>query len=281
MDENCHRYPVRQLAKCLNVSSSGYYRWKRFSPHRMDQELKLVRAIEDVHRGSRKTYGSPRILRALRAMGWPVSKPKVERLMRKYQIRSKTKRRFRVTTQSKHAHPISENLLARRFDVQELNRVWAADITYVWTEQGWLYLAVILDLSSRQVVGWSMAERLNKELCLAALTMALQKRRPEPGLVHHSDRGCQYACHEYRAKLSTYGIISSMSRKGNCWDNAVVESFFRSLKTELVYHDRYATRDEARAAIFDWIEVFYNRQRLHSTLGYVSPAQYESARLIA
>jgi transposase InsO family protein len=281
MDENRHRYPVRLMAQYLEVSPSGFYRWKKHPSDRPERELKLLRAIEDIHHSSRKRYGSPKILHQLRALGWRVSKARVERLMRKHGVRSKTKRKFRVTTNSRHNHPISANVLARRFTATAANQVWAADVTYVWTHQGWLYLAVVLDLFSRQVVGWSMSDRLTKELCLSALTMALERRRPKPGLLHHSDRGCQYACREYRELLRTHEITSSMSRRGNCWDNAVVESFFRSLKTELVYHENFANHDEARSAIFDWIEVFYNRKRLHSSLGYLSPAQYENARLLA
>jgi putative transposase len=272
MDEHRQSYPIRLLAECLGVSPSGYYRWKRNPTKYVENELNLVRVIERIHRDSRKTYGSPRVINQLK---------RVERLMRKYGIVSKTKRKFRVTTNSKHAHPISGNILDRQFCVASVNQVWASDITYVWTLQGWLYVAVVLDLFSRQVVGWSMRESLTKQLSLDALTMAISRRQPGPGLLHHSDRGVQYACHEYRKLLRRYGITSSMSRKGNCWDNAVVESFFRSLKTELVYHENFANRNEARSAIFEWIEVFYNRQRLHSALGYHSPAQYEYARQIA
>jgi putative transposase len=279
MDENQRSYPVRLMAKYLDVSPSGFYHWKKYPTGKVSRELRLVRAIEDIHHSSRKTYGSPRIFVQLKAMGWHVSKSRVERLMKLHEIKAKTHRKFRATTNSKHDHPLSENTLKRCFKVDAPNRVWASDITYVWTREGWLYLAVTLDLFSRKVVGWSMGERMTKELCLNALNMALQLRSPCVGLLHHSDRGTQYACHEYRRLLEVNGITSSMSRKGNCWDNAVVESFFRSLKTELIFHEDFLTREQARRQIFDWIEVFYNRKRLHSTLGYLAPVQYEKGLL--
>lgn len=281
---DAHRrwYPVRLMVTCLGLSPSGFYDWKGRGPSaRKVREGQLTRAIEAIHRASRETYGSPRILAQLQGMGWHVSKATVERLMRRHGIRAKTRRKFRVTTDSKHTHPVAANVLDRQFQPPAPNRVWASDITYIWTHEGWLYLAVILDLYSRQVVGWSLSERMTQALCLNALSMALARRRPGPGLVHHSDRGSQYACAEYRRVLARHGLVASMSRKGNCWDNAVVESFFHSLKTELVYHQDFATRDEARRDVFEWIAVFYNRQRLHSALGYVTPTQYEDVRHVA
>lgn len=279
MEENRKRFPMRLMAEFLDLSASGFYRWKKEPSKKEQNELELIRNIETIHRSSRKTYGSPRILHQLKGLGFEVSKSRVERLMRKHGIRARAKRKFRVTTDSNHNHPISENILNREFKVAEQDKVWASDITYISTGQGWLYLAVVLDLYSRQVVGWSMSERMTKELCLDALTMALQRRNPGPNLIHHSDRGSQYACHEYRELLAANQITPSMSRKGNCWDNACVESFFHSLKTELVYHENYANREEARSSIFDWIEVFYNRKRIHSTLGYLTPVQYEDRRI--
>lgn len=281
MDENRKRFPVRLMAEFLELSASGFYRWKKNPSNRKQDDLELLRTIEEIHKASRKTYGSPRILNQLKGLGFHVSKTKVERLMRKQGIRAKAKRKFRITTDSKHAHPISENTLNRNFKVLKENKVWASDITYISTQQGWLYLAVVLDLYSRQVVGWSMSERMTKDLCLDALNMALARRSPKVGLIHHSDRGSQYACLEYRNLLASHQIISSMSRKGNCWDNACVESFFHSLKTELVYHESYANREEAKSSIFDWIEVFYNRKRIHSALGYLTPVQYEDVHKVA
>ena len=281
IEENQGEYPVWLMAQCLGLSSSGYYDWKGRGGSSRKGDLELLRAIEDIHKASRRTYGSPRIFDQLKGMGWRVSKGKVERLMRKEGIRAKTRKKFRVTTDSKHNHPVAPNILNRQFQPVAANRAWASDITYVSTKQGWLYLAVIIDLFSRRVVGWSMDERMTKDLCLNALTMALYRRRPGPGLIHHSDRGSQYACDDYRRQLALNGIVASMSRKGNCWDNAVVESFFHSLKTELIYHEEFENRADARRQIFEWIEVFFNRQRTHSALGYLTPTQYEEARKVA
>jgi len=196
--------------------------------------------------------------------------------MRASGIRAKTVKTWRVTTDSAHPYPVVPNMLNRQFAVAAPNRVWAGDITYIWTTEGWLYLAVVLDLYSRRVIAWGMGSRLTQELARAALTMALEHRRPARGVVHHTDRGSQYAATGYRALLADRGLTASMSRRGNCWDNAVVESFFHTLKTEHVYHQRYRTREEARQDIFEWIEVFYNRVRRHSTLGYCSPAEFEA-----
>ncbi len=231
--------------------------------------------IRNAHRRSRHTYGSPRITHELRAEGHCVGENRIAGLMRGAQIRAKSARKWRATTQSSHRLPVAENTLDRGFSVPQPNRVWAGDISYVWTDEGWLYLAVVLDLHSRTVIGWAMGERLTAELATQALTMALWRRKPASGLLHHSDRGIQYAAGDYQRLLAQHGIACSMSRKGNCWDNAVVESFFHTLKVELVHHRRYLTRDEARQDIFEWIEVFYNRQRRHSTLGYRSPAEVE------
>jgi putative transposase len=234
-----------------------------------------MRAIEDIHKASRGTYGSPRVLAQLKGLGFKLSKSRVERLMKKHGIRAKTRRKFRVTTDSKHSFPVAPNILERNFSPAEPNAAWGGDITYLRTKEGWLFLAVIIDLFSRQVVGWSMGERITRELTLNALRMALNRRNPGEGLIHHSDRGSQYACADYQKLLKARKIICSMSRKGNCWDNAVVESFFHSLKTECVYWEEFETREQARKRIFEWIEVFYNRQRIHSTLGYLTPIDFE------
>lgn len=238
-----------------------------------------MRAIEDIHKSSRGTYGSPRILAELKGLGFRCSKSRIERLMKKHGIRAKTRKKFRVTTDSKHSHPVAPNVLARNFSPSAPNAAWGGDITYVWTKEGWLFLAVIIDLFSRQVVGWSMDERITRKLTLNALRMAVNRRNPGPGLVHHTDRGSQYASADYQRMLRVHKMICSMSRKGNCWDNAVVESFFHSLKTEMIYWEEFTTRDEARRKIFEWIEVFYNRYRRHSTLGNLSPVNFEIANL--
>lgn len=276
IEENKGKYPTELMGGILGVSRSGFYNWKKRESKRVASDLKLLRAIEDIHRSSRKTYGSPRIYSQLKALGFKTSKSKVERLMRDNGIRSKMKKKFKATTNSKHNHPIAENVLNRNFSPQVVNQVWAGDITYIWTKEGWLYLAVLLDLFSRQVVGWAMSDRMTKELALSALRMAVLKRRPARGLVHHTDRGSQYACGAYRQLLSAHGIVASMSRKGNCWDNAVSESFFHSLKTEMIFFEEFETRAEAMSKIFEWIEVFYNRQRIHSTLGNKTPEQFEN-----
>lgn len=280
--DNARRFAVKLMCSALEVSTSGYYAW-RDRPHgaRVQANHQLLGQIRDAHRRSRCSYGSPRITRELRAEGHCVGENRIARLMRAAQIRAKSARKWRATTQSSHRLPVAQNALNRAFSVAQPNRVWAGDISYVWTAQGWLYLAVVLDLYSRAVIGWAMGERLTAELATQALTMALWRRKPAGGLLHHSDRGIQYAAGEYQQLLADHGIVCSMSRKGNCWDNAVVESFFHTLKVELVHHRRYLTRDEARQDIFEWIEVFYNRQRRHSTLGYRSPTEFEMMTKVA
>jgi transposase InsO family protein len=264
----------------MQVSRSGYYAWKgrRASAHQQEDEA-LTQRIRSVFEASRQTYGSPRILRDLREEGFICGKHRVARLMRRAGIRAVTPRRFVATTDSKHMLPVADNLLKRRFEAARANACWAADITYIWTREGWLYLAVVLDLFSRRVVGWSMQPTLHKELVLDALCMALEQRRPQKGLIHHSDRGSQYASWAFRECLLKAGILCSMSGRGDCYDNAVVESFFGTLKQELVYRYRFATREGARKEVFEYIEVWYNRQRRHSSLGYVSPAEFERKAL--
>lgn len=275
IEENKNIYPANLMGKILGVSRSGFYNWKKRESKRAVNDLTLLRAIEDIHMASRKTYGSPRIFSQLKALGHKTSKSKVERLMRDNGIRSKMKKKFKATTNSKHNYPVAENILNRDFSPKAANLVWAGDITYIWTGEGWLYLAVILDLFSRQVIGWSMSDRMTKELALNALTMAIRKRGPARGLIHHTDRGSQYACGVYRKLLVSIGAICSMSRKGNCWDNAVSESFFHSLKTEMIFFEDFKTRSEAVSKVFEWIEVFYNRQRIHSSIGNKTPEQFE------
>jgi len=244
------------------------------------EDLRLVVKIKEIHARSRKTYGSPRVTQALRTEEQiNVNHKRVERLMRIHGIRAVHRRRYRVTTDSKHDRPVAANILNRDFDVEAADRVWLADITYIRTYQGWLYMAAILDLSSRRIVGWSLEPHMREDLVLEALEMALGDRRPGIGLLLHSDQGSQYAADDYQARLEGAGIVCSMSRKGNCWDNAVMESFFHTLKVECVYQTRYHTFAEARRDIFEYIEGFYNTHRMHSSLGYLSPADYEAAQV--
>lgn len=276
--EDCRdAYPVRVLCDALSVSPSGYYAWRtRPESLRKAANRQLLDDIRRLHADHHERYGAPRIHAALRAQGRTVSRGRVERLMHRHGLRARRPRAFRVcTTDSNHALPIAPNLLDRNFAPAAPNQVWLTDITYVPTDEGWLYVAVVLDLFSRKAIGWAMRDHLRTELPLAALTMALQRQRPAPGLLHHSDRGCQYASAGYRKALESHGITQSMSRKGNCWDNAPMESFFGTMKSELVHHRRYATREDAKRDLFAYIEGYYNRQRLHSAIGYRTPEQAE------
>lgn len=269
--------PTAKLCRALGVSRSGYYAWTRRPPSsRALVDAKLVPVIRASHARSRATYGSPRIHQDLRALDHRVSRKRVARLMRREGLCARPPRRYRVTTESGHKLPVAPNVVARNFNATGPNRVWVTDMTYVWTWEGWLFLAVIVDVFSRRVVGWSAADHLRTELPLEALGMALGLRRPEHGLVHHSDRGCQYASEMYRAELAARGIVCSMSRVGDCWDNAVAESFFATLKAELIHRRPWPTKHEARLAIHDYIGGFYNPHRRHSSLGYLSPMDYEA-----
>jgi putative transposase len=271
-------YPLRVLCRVLNVSPSGYYAWTRRMPSmRAARDASLATSIVSIHGDSRGTYGCPRIHAELRAQGVQVSRKRIARLMRTHGVVARLPRRFKRTTDSAHAQPAAENVLNRGFTVDAPNTAWVTDITYVWTGEGWLYLAVILDLFSRRVVGWSMADHMRTELVAGALRMALGQRALSLPLLHHSDRGSQYASAVYRRLLSRNGITCSMSRRANCWDNAVAESFFATLKAELIHRHRWPTRAAARTAIAEYIEVFYNRMRRHSSLGYTNPAAYEKA----
>jgi len=268
------------MCHVLEVSRAGYHAWlARPESPRAVHQAEIIQQIRQVHRESRQTYGSPRVFRALRAKGVACCENTVAKLMRGDGVRSVTARRFVVrTTDSRHGHAIAENTLDRQFEPGPTDQVWVGDITYIATGEGWLYLAAVLDLGSRKVVGWAMADHLRADLVVRALSNALEHRRPSESVLHHSDRGVQYACDDYQELLRSNGLEVSMSRKGNCWDNAVMESFFGTLKQELVHRERYATRDQAKRSLFEYIEVFYNRQRLHSTLGYLSPVQYEESR---
>jgi putative transposase len=278
--EKAH-FPIAFMCRQLGVSRAGYYAWgRRPESARAREERALGVQVAAVHRESRRAYGSPRVQRELARRGVRVARKRVARLMRSQGLAARQRRRFVCTTDSAHPHAPAPNVLKRDFRPAAPNATWACDITYVPTAEGWLYLAVVMDLFSRRIVGWATSARIDRHLVLSALDMALAARRPPAGLVHHSDRGCQYACADYRAALAQRGLVPSMSRKANCWDNACVESFFSSLKTECVYRTRFATRQAARLALFDYLEVFYNRTRLHSHLGYVSPAEYEAAALM-
>lgn len=269
-------YPVAMMCRVLNVTRSAYYAWCKAVPSaRACEDEALSQEIASIHAASRQTYGSPRIHEELQCRGVRTGRKRVARLMRANELYGRRKRGFRRTTDSNHDHPIAPNLVDRRFHAKRPDACWVGDITYLWTAEGWLYLAVLIDLYSRRVVGWSMADHLQTELALGALEMALGHRRPQ-ALVHHSDRGSQYASDAYRAALARRGITASMSRRGDCYDNAVAESFFSTLKIELVYRTGWCTRAEARAEVHEYIEVFYNRQRRHSTLGYISPVDFEN-----
>ena len=270
-------YPVRLLCDVLGVSPAGYYAWRsRPESRRSAANRDLVDDIRRVHRDTRGRYGSPRIHVELKAQGRGASRGRIERLMRRHGIRAIMPRPRRVrTTDSRHDLPIAPNLLDRNFIATAANQIWLADITYVETNQGWLYLAAVMDLYSRRIVGWAMADHLRADLPLAALRMAISAQRPSAGLIHHSDRGVQYASTDYRKLMQSAGLRASMSRKGDCYDNAPMESFFHTLKTELVHHWHYATRAEATRDIFAYIEGFYNRTRRHSAIGYISPIEME------
>jgi putative transposase len=272
-------FEIALMCRVLQVSRSGFYAWKkRPASRRAHKDEEILAVVQSVHEESQERYGSPRVHRELRNQGVRTSRKRVARLMRRQGLRGRPRRKFCRTTDSNHAQPIAPNLLERQFapeSVADTDRVWVADITYLPTREGWFYLAVILDLASRSVVGWSMANSLSASLALNALDMAIQRRRPVPGLVHHSDRGVQYACQEYRETLASHGIRPSMSRKGDCWDNAVAESFFATLERELIDDADWHTRRQASADVFSFIEVWYNRQRLHSSLDYQAPAEYE------
>jgi transposase InsO family protein len=272
-------FPVRLLCRVLEVSRAGFYAWQDRAPSRhahIDERLGVE--IAAIHAASRRCYGSPRVHAELGARGHRTSRKRVARLMRQRGLAGRRRRRFRATTDSHHTLPVAANVLDRQFAQPAPDVAWVTDITYIATGEGWLYLAVILDLCSRLVVGWAVSERITRELTLTALEMALVRRRPLRGLVHHSDRGSQYASGDYQAVLAAEGIVCSMSRRGNCWDNAVAESFFATLKVELVHDASWATRQTARAELFEYIEVFYNGQRRHSSLGYLSPRAFERQR---
>lgn len=275
---NVADFPVAIMCEVLGVSRSGYYDWVgRAESARAAEDRALAHEIRAAHEASRGRYGSPRVHAELRARGRRVGRKRVARLMRGMGLAARRRRRFCRTTDSSHPFPLAPNLLGRQFTAEAPDRVWLADLSYIATDEGWLYLAVVLDLYTRQVVGWAMADHLGHELALAALDMAIERQRPAPGVIAHSDRGVQYAAHAYRARLLAHGMLPSMSRRGDPLDNAPMESFFATLKRELVEDAKYPTRTDARADLFQYIEGFYNRRRLHSGIGYLTPEQKAAA----
>jgi putative transposase len=278
IEDHRERWPVQLMCQVLDVSTGGYYDWRRRPPGpRQQRRDALVVAIKAVHAEVKARYGSPRIHAELVARGESCGVNTVATLMRQHSVAARTKRKFRCTTDSNHGHPVAENLVDRQFEPGAADRVWTADITYIPTREGWLYLAAVEDLYSRRIVAWSMSERIDSRLVVDALEMAVARRLPGAGLVAHSDRGSQYASEHHQRLLAQHGITCSMSRRGDCWDNAAMESFFASLKKELVHDADFVTRAEARAALFEYLEVFSNRVRRHSALGYLSPDEYERA----
>jgi putative transposase len=274
--DQANDFPVKLLCRQLGVQRSAYYDW-RAQPCRIiaPEELLLRRRMKELFAASRDSLGSRMMMSKLREEGFEIGRDKTRRLMKRLRLKVKQKCKYKVTTDSKHKLPVAENVLNRDFSPAAPNQAWGSDITYLWTQQGWIYLAVIIDLYSRRVVGWSIDRRMKKALVIRALLMAVNLRKPPPGLIHHSDRGSQYASHDYQKLLKQHGMIGSMSRKGNCWDNAPVERFFGSLKREWTANRWYRTRQEAIADVREYVAVYYNSRRLHSTLGYTTPMNYE------
>ncbi len=282
IEEQRDQFSVTRMCRQLGVSRTGYCQWRTRAP----SERSMANAALDVrvaamHAGSQRSYGRPRIVRGLRAQGMQVGHERVRNSLARQNLRPVYKRPFRVTTDSAHDKPIAPNVLDRRFDGWRVNQAWVADITYIATGEGWLYLAVIMDLASRRIVGWSMSERIKADLVCQALKSAYWRRKPSAGLIMHSDRGSQYASDSHRQLINDYGMIQSMSRRANCWDNAAMESFFKTLKVERTHRLRYDTRALAKLDIVDWIEGFYNRERMHSSIGYKTPAAAESSPMAA
>ncbi len=274
--ENRKQYTLALVCEVLQVSPSGYHKWlKNKVGFRAKENQRILEIIRFHHNKSKATYGLPRIYAAIRREGLFVNKKRIARLMRVNNIKAKTKRRFRVTTVQNSKAQASENLLNQNFTASSENKIWTGDITYLWTNQGWVYLAVVMDVYSRKLVGWSIDSSLSTELVIRALMMALVHRNPTRGIIFHSDRGSQYTSSSFREILKNYGMVQSNSSTGNCYDNAVTESFFHTLKTELTYWENYNTKEEAKRSIFEYIEINYNRKRLHSTLGYLSPVEFE------
>jgi putative transposase len=261
----------------LQVYRSGYYAWlKRPEGKQKRRRRMITKRIHEIYLSSRRLYGSPKITRILRGEGLRVSQKTVAGIMRENGLRSRTVRKYKATTNSKHNHPVHENVLNQTFRAERPNQVWMSDITYVWTTEGWLYVASIMDLFTRKIVGWKASSRMTKELVIETLEQAYEREKPEAGVLHHSDRGSQYAAKEYQKKLKEYKMVGSMSRKGNCWDNACIESFHSVIKRELIHLELYKTREQAKRDIWEYIELWYNRKRIHSSIGYYTPAQFQS-----
>ena len=275
IENNKEIFPVLIMCRVLKVSRSSYYSWiNRTETNRELRNKKLIFLIKTIWKDSRKIYGYKRITAQLNQMGYHCSKHLVYRLMKELGIRSKVKKKFKITTLSKHKHSVAPNILNRNFEVDKSNEVWLADITYIHTSEGWLYLSLVMDLYNRKIVGWALENHMKKELVLNSLESALARYLPGDGLLHHSDRGVQYACNEYIGMLSENNIECSMSRKGNCWDNAPMESLIHTIKTELIHHEKLNSRYDTYRKLFDYIEIFYNNERLHSSLGYTTPNNY-------
>jgi len=274
-------YPITVLCKVMEVSRSCFYTYiKRCTTHVNDSSRSFLEArVKNIFNNSKGTYGTRRIAKKLQSEGYHIGRYQARSLMRKCALKIKKTKHYTVTTDSRHSYPVAANVLDRQFETNSPNTVWTADITYIWTLEGWVYLAVVMDLFNRQIVGWAMSKRMKTQLVTDALTMAYWRRKPSPGLLHHSDRGSQYACHTYQRQLKGYNMIPSMSRKGNCWDNAPMERFFRSLKSERLVLCRFTSRAAAKTEVLDYIS-FYNAYRLHSTLGYMSPMDYENITLL-
>jgi len=282
IEANRDGFSVSRMCRILAVSRTGYCQWRTRSPSpRAAAQATLDARVAAIHGEMKRRYGRPRIQRELRAQGLHVGHEQVRRSLKRQGLRSVYRRPYKVTTDSNHRHPVAPNILDRRFDDWQPNRAWVGDITYVWTAEGWLYLACVMDLATRRIVGWSMNDRMHADLVCQALRSAYWQRKPQPGLIMHTDRGAQYASVAHRTLLKDFQMVQSMSRRGNCWDNAVMESFFKSLKVEHVYRLRYDTRAQARLDIVDWIEGFYNRKRRHSAINYQIPAVAESGLMAA
>lgn len=282
IDEGRETLPVAELCRLFEIPRSSYYEQRCRTPSRraLDDAVLSV-GVRAIHHASRRRYGSPRVMRTLRKRGVRVGKKRVARLMRQEGLVARPKRRFRVTTNSDHDHPVAPNLLKRNFTADAPDKVWVGDITYIWTREGWMYLATLIDVFSRRVVGWAMRPYLSRELGLEALRRAVELRQPSPGLIHHTDRGCQYASSDYVKALKAAGITQSMSRRGNCLDNAMAESFFSTLEHEVLMQNDFHSRTEALWEVADYIENFYNRERMHSALDYESPVEYERGQAAA
>lgn len=281
ISENLREYPRGLSCRILGVSRTGYYQWqkRRYKQKRL-KEAKYLLLIRKHYRLSRGRYGLLRLTREIRREGHLINKKRIYRLMRKHGIFSRTKKKFKVTTKQNYAATVSPNLINGCFEAERFNQIWTSDITYIWTKEGWMYLAVILDVYNREIIGWSVNQKATADLVLNALRMAINNRKPSEGIIFHSDRGSQYTSNRFRNVLNHYGFLQSMSGKGNCYDNAITESFFSTLKKELVYLTSFETRDQAATEIFEFIEIFYNRKRLHSALDYHSPIEFKMKNLI-